>query len=130
MNEAQEKIDSLHVVFKDIYENPTSTTKTWQGHTYLRWASFCNSIPADYLLESDIPILIISCSNDRNTSALSTDYIALESLKRNKTNIQNKVYPYDHFFTELILSEDGSLIDKKRHMTEVIDFVNNWINNY
>ncbi|MEL6124570.1 MAG: hypothetical protein AAFR14_12720, partial [Bacteroidota bacterium] len=60
--EAQHQIDSLLLIYKDIYANPTSTSDRWWGHTYKRWASFSTTDPYQELLTLDIPIYIANGS--------------------------------------------------------------------
>lgn len=126
--QAQKNIDSLNTIFKDIYAHPTSTDKEWYGHTYLRWASFSHNIPLENLLSTTIPVYIIAASNDQNTTAISTDYISLESIRKGKKNITYKVYPYDHSLNEFTKDENGNVISVKNHTQEVISDVINWFN--
>jgi pimeloyl-ACP methyl ester carboxylesterase len=118
---AQANIDSLYVVIRDIYNDPLSTSKSWYGHTYLRWSSFCNTNPTDNLMHLSIPIYLVAASKDRNTTALSADYLFLESLRYKKFNITYKVYPYDHSLNELVTDPDGRVISAKPHIREVIN---------
>lgn len=120
-DEAQATIDSLMVVFKDIYAHPTSTDKTWWGHTYKRWASFCQDIPMDNMLSLDIPILLISGGKDNNAPIAGLDYVPLEFLRQGKTNLTYKVYPNaNHWF-------DDEKTNVNR-LDEMLDFVIEWIN--
>lgn len=124
---AQQNIDSLLTTFKDIYRYPNSTQKKWYGHTYLRWSSFAKNSPMENILSSDIPIYLVGCSKDVNTSVLSTDYLFLEATRRKKNNILYKVLPYDHFFNEIIKDENGNISAKKSHIHEEIDSALQWL---
>ncbi len=124
--QAQTNIDSLYRVFDDIYANPLSTSKKWYGHTYLRWSTFCNNIPMESIINSNIPIYMIACSEDNNTTALGTDYIKIESLRKRKSNIHYQVLPYDHFFNEMIRDESGKIVSAKSHIYEVIQGAIDW----
>ncbi len=124
---AQKNIDSLNRTFTSIYNSPTSTTKKWYGHTYLRWSSFANNSPMENLLSSDIPIYLVGCSKDLNTSVLSTDYLYLEAIRRKKKNIQYKVLPYDHSFNERILDQNGETLSNENHMREEIEKAISWL---
>lgn len=117
---AQTAIDSLMAVFKDIYAHPESTDKTWWGHTYKRWASFCQDVPMDNMLGLDIPILLISGGKDENAPIAGLDYVSLEFLRQGKTNLTYKVYPNcNHYF-------DDELTGDYR-LEEMLDFVVAWI---
>jgi hypothetical protein len=125
--QAQENIDSLYSVFRKIYADGKSTEKSWYGHTYLRWNSFVQNNPTDNILSTDIPVYIVACSNDRNTSVLGTDYLYLESIQQGKTNITYNVYPYDHMFNEVIRDDQGNVVSVNHRMKEVIDSALIWI---
>lgn len=125
--QAQRNIDSLMVVAKEIYANPTATDKEWYGHTYLRWSSFTSNIPMENILSLDIPVYIVAASNDRNSSVLGTDYLYLESIRQGKTNVEYKVYPYDHSFNEQIKDENGKIISVNNHMQEVVKEAFEWL---
>lgn len=124
--QAQENIDSLYMIFDDIYANPQSTSKKWYGHTYLRWSSFCKNIPLESIIRSDIPIYIIACSQDHNTTALGADYIKIESLRKRRTNIHYQVLPYDHYFNEMIKDDSGKIVSSKSHIHDVIQDALDW----
>lgn len=118
--QAQNKIDSLNLKFKEIYNNPNATDKFWLGHTYRRWASFCNDIPIENMLKIDIPILLIASGNDENSPISGLDYVNLEFMRKEKTNLTYKVYPNsDHWFIDKITNE--------RKMQEMMQYVINWI---
>ena len=125
--EAQNNIDSLYQVFEDIYKYPTATDKFWYGHTYLRWASFCAVDPVDPIMASDIPVYMVICSDDTNTTAISADFVTLEAVRQNKKNIQTVVYPYNHSFRETVYNDDGEIVDKIDHMREVLDASLDWL---
>lgn len=128
LEQAQKRIDSLYNDFRAIYADKGNITKQWQGHTYLRWSSFCGSLPMDDILKANIPTHIIACANDLNTAVLSTDYLYLESIRQGRTNIDYKVYPYDHFFNETLTNEKGEVTGKTNHTLDVIGSAIKWIN--
>lgn len=126
-DEAQKYIDQLMTAYRDIYANPTATDKEWFGHTYLRWASFTNFSPTEGLVNLNIPIFIAACSKDRNSSVLSTDYLNLEFIRRGKTNLTYRVYPYDHSFNEYRTDESGKVTGATSHMKDVINEALVWV---
>ncbi len=126
--QAQKNIDSLYSVFRSIYSDPKATDKEWFGHTYLRWSSFGSNNPTENIMSSKIPIYIVACSNDNNTSVLGTDYLFLESIRLKKKNITYKVYPYNHSFNEYIKDENGQIISVKNHTKEVFNRAFKWLN--
>ncbi len=126
--EAQTAIDSLFAVYEKIYQEPQNINKSYYGHPYKRWGSFCSDIPLNHLVELDIPILFVNGSTDRSTPVLQTDYIKLEFLRLRKTNLTYKVFPgCDHTFYEAVL-KDGKE-EHVSHRKEAFDFVNSWVLN-
>jgi dienelactone hydrolase len=118
--QAQQDIDSLTTVFKDIYAHPTATDKFWYGHTYKRWASFCSDVPLHNMLQLNIPILMIAAGHDENSPITGMDYVPLEFARNQKQNLTYKVYPdSDHWFNDQELNEN--------RFTEMITFVTNWL---
>jgi len=124
--EAQVIVDSLFGVYEKIYSDPHSTEKSWYGHPYQRWASFCTDIPLEHLAKLDIPIYFLSGSADRNAPVLQADYIKLEFLRLGKTNLTYRVLPgCEHSLYEVVV-EDG----KERgisHRDEAFGMVVDWI---
>jgi len=124
--EAQVIVDSLFGVYEKIYSDPHSTEKSWYGHPYQRWASFCTDIPLEHLAELDIPIYVLSGSADRNAPVLQADYIKLEFLRLGKTNLTYRVLPgCEHSLYEVVV-EDG----KEKgisHRDEAFGMVVDWI---
>jgi hypothetical protein len=124
--EAQHIIDSLFCVFEEIYSDPHSTEKSWYGHPYKRWASFCKDIPLEHLVKLEIPIFFLSGSADRNQPVLQSDYIKLEFLRLGKTNLTYRVLPgCEHSFYEVVV------VDGKEkgisHRDEAFSMVVDWI---
>lgn len=128
IDEAQKNIDTLFKSVKDIYAHPEATDKFWYGHTYLRWASFCSNNPTENIVSVNIPVYIVSCTNDRNTSASSIDYMKLECIRNKKEKTEFVTYPYNHSFSEEIKNEKGEVTGMKNHMTEVMDAGLTWLN--
>ncbi len=124
--DAQNTIDSLYLIYQEIYAQPASTTKRWWGHTFKRWSSFTQRDPLDALLKLDIPIYMANGSLDEN-SVLSADYIKLEFIRQGKQNLTYKTYPnYDHQFNELIF-ENGTFKDAIPQLDKVLDAAISWL---
>ncbi len=122
--EAQINIDELMSTFSNIFKHPLSTDSFWAGHTYLRWSSFCNTDPMDYMLQLKIPIYLAMGTADENTQVLSTDYLALEFLRRGKNNLIYKSYPScNHFFQKIIKNAPP-----EDHLDEVTNEMFEWLN--
>jgi esterase/lipase len=123
---AQEEIEGLFAIYKEIYSDPRNTEKWYYGHPYRRWGSFCNDIPLEHLVELEIPILLVSGSSDRNSPILQTDYVMLEFLRLRKTNLTYRVFPgCDHWFNGIVL-QDGK---QKRvsHRSEAFKAISDWL---
>ena len=124
--EAQEAIDQLFAVYKEIYSDPRNTERWYYGHPYKRWGSFCFDIPLEHLVKLEIPILMINGSADRNSPILHSDYIMLEFLRLGKTNLTYHVFPgCDHWFHEVVV-KDG----KEKHVShrdEAFKMILDWL---
>jgi len=126
--EAQEAIDGLFEIYKQVYADPESTEKWYYGHPYKRWGSFCTDIPLDHLAELDIPILYVKGTADRNSHPLHSDYIMLEFIRLGKTNLTYKTMPgVDHWLNETV-TKDGKT-DHISRRKEVFDSITDWIYN-
>jgi hypothetical protein len=125
--EAQYNIDSLMNIAREIYTDPNNTSREWFGHSYLRWSSFTNFNPTETILSLNIPVFIVSASDDKNTSVLGTDYLRLESIRMGKDNIKFLVVPYDHSFNEIIHDHNGKVISVKNHMREIVEEALTWL---
>jgi dipeptidyl aminopeptidase/acylaminoacyl peptidase len=101
----------------------------WYGHTFKRWASFTQNNPTENLLKIKHPVYIAVSANDKNTSVLGTDYMYLACIQRGKNNVTYKVYPYDHYFNEEIVDQEGK-INKIHKMKEVFDEAFNWLDKH
>lgn len=117
--EAQRRIDSVMAIFADIYRHPTATDKEWEGHAYLRWGSYCTTIPLEQLTQLTIPVFMAVGSNDKNSPIYGLDYVPLEFLRLGKQNLTYKVYPTDHFFNETrLVNGKEEVISHKQEMIE------------
>ncbi len=125
--QAQKNIDSILAVAKTIYSSPKAIDKEWYGHTYLRWSSFSHDNPTENILALDIPIYIVAASMDRNSSILGTDYLYLESIRKGKTNIIYKVYPYDHSLNEYTKDKNGNIQNVKSHAIDIYNEALEWL---
>ena len=124
--EAQEAVDKLFAIYKEIYSDPHNTEKWYYGHPYKRWGSFCTDIPLEHLVKLEIPILLLDGSADRNNPILQSDYVMLEFLRLGKTNLTYHVFPgCDHWFHEVVV-EDG----KEKHVShrdEAFQMIFDWL---
>ena len=88
--EAQQKVDSLFVIYRDIVENPNCTEKTFSGvdldlgFTYQHMSQYLFSGSFENFLKLDIPIFIISGAKDKNVPIIFTDHLILELIRNKK----------------------------------------------
>jgi esterase/lipase len=119
--EGQNEIDVLTTQFEEIMQNPASITKFWQGHTYLRWATFAEPALRN-LLQLDIPIFMAMGSEDPIVHPEAFDLIISEFLFNKKKNLHHQIYEgADHGFKEN--SDTGPGID---HIPTLIADMVNW----
>lgn len=84
---AQDSVDVLMAIYKDIYTNRTATAQQYEGHSYQRWASFGSVAVFEQLRKLDIPIFVVAGTADNNSPIYSLDYIALDFLRLGKKNL-------------------------------------------
>lgn len=124
--EAQDKIDSLFAVYKEIYSDPNATERWYYGHPYKRWGSFCNYIPIQDLVQLDIPLLYVNGTLDRNSPVLQADYIQLEFIRLGKDNLTYHVLPnVGHWLYEEVEKEGEKSHVNRRN--DVFEYISSWI---
>lgn len=127
--EAQSEIDGYLFTFKDIYKNPKATDKTFSGHTYKRWASFCAEDPMVSLTKLTIPIYMLVGSADGNSPIYGLDYVPLEFARLRKENLTYEVcVGCDHFQT-IVESHDEKLKGKNLG-EEYRKKITQWLNSH
>lgn len=63
------------------------------------------------------------------TLRTGTDYLYLESIRRNKSNIKYKVYTCDYSFNEQIKGKDGNILFVGNHMDDAVKSAFEWLGN-
>jgi pimeloyl-ACP methyl ester carboxylesterase len=108
---SQENIDVLFSDYKNIFENPKSREKIWDGETYYRWANFSKETPLENMLKLNIPILMIAGGKDIwGSFIMNTDYAEIEFLQKGKNNLTYKVYPNANHFLQDEIIENGQTL--------------------
>jgi hypothetical protein len=108
--EAQEEIDKMYEVWKDICNNPDSVEKSF-GDTYRAWYSF-SVRNLDHLLKIQIPLYIAYGTEDGEIST-NMDMLPIEFELAGKKNLTFKSYlNYDHQFFEIKKSSAGEVTDR------------------
>ena len=104
----QQNIDTLFADYKRIFNDPKNKTKMWYDETYFRWASFSDETPLENMLKLKIPIFVIAGGKDLwGSFIMNTDYVQIEFLRYQKTNLTYKVYPNANHFLQDELDENG-----------------------
>lgn len=126
---AQLEIDSYLFQFKEIYNHRNATDKTFDGHSYKRWASFCAEDPVKSLVQLTIPIYMVVGSADVNSPIYGLDYVPLEFARLRKENLTYDVcVGCDHFQT-IIETPDDSLKEKSLG-GEYLKKIAEWLNRH
>ena len=121
--EGQNEIEVLTKQFAEIMQHPASTGRFWQGHTYLRWATFAEPALKN-LLQLNIPIFMAMGSKDKVVHAEGFDLIVSEFLFNKKQNLHHQIYEgADHGFKEK--NDTGTSID---HIPPLIADIVTWFN--
>jgi pimeloyl-ACP methyl ester carboxylesterase len=127
--EAQSEIDSYLYTFREIYKNPEATDKTFNGHTYKRWASFCAEDPYRILAQLTIPVYMLAGSADNNSPVYGLDYVPLEFARLKKNNLTYEVcVGCDHFQT--IIESGDETLKGKNVGAEYREKILRWINTH
>jgi pimeloyl-ACP methyl ester carboxylesterase len=122
---AEQEIDTLLSVYRNIYGAGQTSDKQWLGASYKRWSSFTRHHPLDSYLKLKIPIYMTIGARDENGEVLNNDYVQLEFLRLGKTNLTYKVYPNaDHQFNELVT--EGAETKKVPRIQEVVQAALRW----
>lgn len=124
--QGQKIVDSLYNEYAKIYADPSATDRKWFGATFLKWSSFSETTPLENMLKLKIPILYIAGGKDNNQTIIDMDYVKLEFLRKEKSNLTYKVYPNSNHGFQETTTKDGkeTVIDKS---DEVHQFAMNWI---
>jgi pimeloyl-ACP methyl ester carboxylesterase len=113
---AQQNIDSLFTEYRSFFSDPLNKSKTWNGDTYYRWASFSDETPLENMLKLKIPIYMVCGGKDYwGSTIMNSDYAAIEFLRHRKSNLVYSVYPNaNHFLQdEIIENEQTKFVDMK-----------------
>ncbi|MEM8709554.1 MAG: hypothetical protein AAGG01_01265 [Planctomycetota bacterium] len=96
--ETSARLESQRDAFRMIFQDPKNWRRSWRGHSFLRWSSFC--VPAvEAYLQLDIPILAIAGRHDRSTPVESGEALQLGFIRAGKDNLTFEVWPMDHYLT-------------------------------
>lgn len=121
--QTQTNIDSLFADYKRIFAQPDSRTKTWNEETYFRWASFSDETPLENMLKLKIPIYVVAGGKDLwGSFIMNTDYVQIDFLRHNKTNLTYRVFPNANHFLQDEITENGKTktVDLKPAIFEAI----------
>ncbi len=114
-----QQYDWLVGTFREIREDPDSTTKAFYGHTYRRWASYWLRPGLEDLLAIEVPIFLGIATLD---NPVATDWLVAGFVRAGKTNLTYRNYMgCDHGYFK---QDDGSAAC--RH-DEVLSDVLAWV---
>jgi pimeloyl-ACP methyl ester carboxylesterase len=96
----REQYEWLVSTFREIFASPGSIDRSFWGHSYLRWSSFCSGSVLKDLISIRVPVFLGIPSLDHCEGA---DLAVGELVKHGKTNFAVHHYVnYDHGFFEHI----------------------------
>lgn len=82
----------------DIMKDPMSTEKSWLGHPYRRWSTFCATSPAEELSRSKARVYIAQGTRDESVEPSTGDMLAATLLAKGRDVTFNRVEAGDHGF--------------------------------
>ena len=124
--QAQDSIDTMLAIIQDIYAHPNATDRFYGGHTYQRAASFTTVDPLEYLKKLTIPIYVLVGTNDENSPIYGLDYVPLEFLRLNKTNLTYEVcVGCDHFQNREVMVAGEEVTESlgEEYMVKILDWL-------
>lgn len=114
-------IRELEADYRKIFADPRSTTKTFMGHAYRRWASFCSHPPVDSLLKTNARLFLAHGSEDTSVPIESFDLLVCDLIRSGKPGIEIRRYPgRDHS-----LSPPGSSMNSEP-LSDIFDDILKW----
>jgi pimeloyl-ACP methyl ester carboxylesterase len=98
--EREARLAGLRDEMRSMLARPESA-EDWQGQPVRRWAGFFPHAPLDDLLALEgVPVFVGHGSDDASVPVEAADLIAVEFLRRGRTDLTYRVYPgADHSFT-------------------------------
>ncbi|HEY0797383.1 MAG TPA: alpha/beta hydrolase [Acidisarcina sp.] len=86
-SQGEDLIQKEYATFREIFADPDSTSKKWQGETYKEWHSFLAESTTENLLKAHVPVFVAVGTKDRQVPIESADISAVEFLRRGKSNL-------------------------------------------
>jgi len=120
MEEFKLNTDTLLMEFEKVMKNPNSIENDGDEYTNKRWASYSEP-PIYQLMKLDIPIFVAGCLYDTSCPIESLYIVPLEFIRLGKTNLDFRVYPYEHSFIEK--AKTGEIYHYKEVIKEYIEFI-------
>ena len=117
--EGDQRIQEMKTVFEDIFSDPKSTTKKWQGESYLRWSTFFRP-GNEAWCKLEMPVYLGICRDDKNTPSESGEAIQLEYTRLGKKNLTSKVWPCDHYFVAPSADNQAAPVDRRKDALQAI----------
>ncbi|MBN2562889.1 MAG: alpha/beta fold hydrolase [Phycisphaerae bacterium] len=100
--EIEKAVEQLERDYRDIFADPLSTTKIFQGHAYRRWASFFQHPPADNLLKTKAKLYVAHGSADESGPIESFDYLVVELIRAGRKDVAIRRFANrDHGFCDV-----------------------------
>lgn len=123
--EADSLIFNIYDIYLEVINNRFDNNRYFDSDTYFSWASFTLPSLYDRMLQNNIPTLYVYGSADINR--LDADYLKIDILKNNNTNIEIKYYSnYNHNFFERVTNNNGQT-EKKYNWNFVMKDITNWL---
>ncbi len=119
-----QKMDSIYNLQKELLSG-TQGGETYDKNTS-RWSSLEEPPAIDYLLKTDIPILLIN--GMASYGEMDNKNIPLDFIRHHKHNLTTKFYPgYDHNFFKQVTDEKGNPSQPEFHWDDIFNEVKKWI---
>jgi pimeloyl-ACP methyl ester carboxylesterase len=85
--EAEAAITELEREYRELFNDPTSTTKFFMGHAYSRWASFFSHPPVENLLKSNARLFLAHGTRDESVPIEAFDLLVIELIRAGREDV-------------------------------------------
>jgi pimeloyl-ACP methyl ester carboxylesterase len=89
---------SVFAEWTKIQKDPESVTKSWLGHPYRRWSSFCSSSVAEELARSKARVYLAQGSRDTSQPPTGHDVLMAELRSKGRDVVAERPEGVDHAF--------------------------------
>lgn len=100
--------EMVYAQWRELMEDPDSTTEFWMGHPHRRWSSFCRYSSVAELLRSRARIYLAHGTADRSSYVGSLDVLRAELAAHGRDVVVERIAGVDHGYVPADGSQPGA----------------------